>query len=161
MECHDNLVMSQPEIMDMDVMQSSSSPNGLGANMMRRRKKRVTPTGGASSGGGGGLNRNGIRVVDLTRGKVGYGFTISGQKPCLLRCIVEGSPASGAELRPGNCLVGVNGRDVSHLAHDEVVALIGKCTGLLRLHVSDSYFSESSDEEGLQVGMSMVSTIFN
>ena len=82
---------------------------------------------------------------------MGYGFTISGQKPCLLRAIVEGSPAERACLRPGNCLVGVNGKDVSHLAHDDVVRLIGSCTGLLRLHVADSYFSESSDEESFQV----------
>lgn len=127
------------------------SPPGGG---VRRRKKRLVPSSSGPAPGSSlsGLNRCSIRVVELVRGAVGYGFTISGQKPCLLRGIVEASPAASANLRPGNCLVGVNGRDVSHLAHDEVVALIGKCTGLLRLHVADSYFGdESSDEECLQV----------
>lgn len=137
----------------MEVVQASSSPS-LGPAVVRRRKKRLTPTSGVIPGSSlSGLNRHSVRVVELARGNVGYGFTISGQKPCLLRCIVEGSPADRANLRPGNCLVGVNGKDVSHLAHDEVVALIGKCTGILRLHVSDSYFSESSDEETLQVNL--------
>jgi hypothetical protein len=131
-----------------------SSPNNSGAMNRRRKTKRPTPILGSSGIPGSslsGLNRTSIRVVNLSRGTVGYGFTISGQKPCLLRCIVEGSPAQRANLRPGNCLVGVNGKDVSHLAHDQVVAMIGKCTALLRLHVADSYFSESSDEESLQV----------
>lgn len=98
-----------------------------------------------------GLNRNSIRVVELVRRSMGYGFTISGQKPCLLRCIIDGSPAFCAGLRPGHCLVGVNGKDVSHLAHDDVVRIIGKCTGLLRLHVAESYFSESSDDDAFRV----------
>lgn len=89
-------------------------------------------------------------MVELLRGSLGYGFTISGQKPCLLRCIVDGSPADRAGLRPGNCLVGVNNKDVSHLAHDDVVSIIGSCSALLRLHVADSYFSESSDDECFQ-----------
>ena len=143
----------------MDVVESPT--DGWGPPIVRRRKKRLTTTtggSGATPGSSLSVNRNSIRVVELSRGAVGYGFTISGQKPCLLRCIVEESPAERANLRPGNCIVGVNGKDVSHLAHDEVVTLIGKCTGLLRLHVADSYFSESSDEEVLQVIVKHVST---
>ncbi len=41
----------------------------------RRRKKRHT---------------HGLKTVDITRGKNGYGFTISGQAPCILSCIVNG-----------------------------------------------------------------------
>ena len=129
----------------------SAAPSPAHAQILQRRKKRLTPTSGAPGSALSGLNRSSIRVVELMRGCSGYGFTISGQKPCLLRCIVEGSPAELNGLQPGNCLVGVNGKDVSHLAHDDVVRLIGSCTGLLRLHVADSYFSESSEDESLKV----------
>jgi len=132
-------------------MELPNTPSPNVGPSARRRKKRSTPTNAVPGSSLNGLNRNSIRVVELLRSSVGYGFTISGQKPCLLRCIVERSPAERAGLRPGNCLVGVNGKDVSHLAHDDVVALIGTCTGLLRLHVADSYFSESSDDESFKV----------
>lgn len=133
-------------------MDVPSSPSPAPHHGLRRRKKRSTPTNSVPGSSLTGLNRGSIRVVDILRGSLGYGFTISGQKPCLLRCIVEASPADKAGLCPGNCLVGVNGKDVSHLAHDDVVSIIGSCTGLLRLHVADSYFSESSDDECFQVG---------
>jgi len=122
---------------------------------IRRRKKRSSGGGGFMASGPSGssltqLGRNNIRVVELVRKSSGYGFTISGQKPCLLRSIIEGSPAAVAGLRRGHCLVGVNGKEVTHLAHDDVVRIIGNCTGLLRLHVAESYFSESSDDESFQ-----------
>ncbi|CAG7824383.1 unnamed protein product [Allacma fusca] len=132
-------------------MELPNTPSPASGHVLRRRKKRSTPTNNAPGSSLSGLNRSSIRVVELVRGTMGFGFTISGQKPCLLRCIVEGSPAEKACLRPGNCLVGVNGKDVSHLAHDDVVRLIGSCNSLLRLHVADSYFSESSDDESFQV----------
>ena len=36
---------------------------------------------------------HGLRTVEIYRGKQGYGFTISGQQPCILGNIVTGSPA--------------------------------------------------------------------
>ncbi|XP_046749277.1 regulator of G-protein signaling loco isoform X3 [Diprion similis] len=100
----------------------------------RRKKKRVN---------------YGVRVVELLRGSKGFGFTISGQQPCILSCIVQGSPAENAGLRAGDYLVAVNGHSVSKIPHDDVVRLIGNSKGLLRLQIAENYYSDSSDEEGL------------
>ncbi|XP_046624496.1 regulator of G-protein signaling loco isoform X1 [Neodiprion virginianus] len=100
----------------------------------RRKKKRVN---------------YGVRVVELLRGSKGFGFTISGQQPCILSCIVQGSSADNAGLRSGDYLVAVNGHSVSKIPHDEVVRLIGNSKGFLRLQIAENYYSDSSDEEGL------------
>ncbi|XP_011707290.1 PREDICTED: regulator of G-protein signaling loco [Wasmannia auropunctata] len=100
----------------------------------RRKKKRVN---------------YGVRAVEVVRGAKGYGFTISGQQPCILSCIVQGSPAEGAGLRAGDYLVAVNGHNVSKVPHDDVVQLIGSSRGVLRLQIAENYYSDSSDEEGL------------
>lgn len=46
--------------------------------MQKRRKKRPQLS---------------IKTVELVRGKQGYGFTISGQQPCVISNVVGGSPA--------------------------------------------------------------------
>ncbi|KAF7382937.1 hypothetical protein HZH66_013339 [Vespula vulgaris] len=99
----------------------------------RRKKKRVN---------------YGVRAVEVVRGTKGYGFTISGQQPCILSCIVQGSPAENAGLRAGDYLVAVNGHNVSKVPHDDVVQLIGHSQGVLRLQIAENYYSDSSDEEG-------------
>ncbi|WAR21843.1 RGS12-like protein, partial [Mya arenaria] len=73
----------------------------------RRRKKRPA---------------HGLKTVEVSRGKSGYGFTISGQHPCVLSCIVNNSPADKVGLRPGDYLISVNGLDVSRHSHDDVWA---------------------------------------
>ncbi|XP_077258093.1 regulator of G protein signaling family member locomotion defects isoform X4 [Temnothorax americanus] len=100
----------------------------------RRKKKRVN---------------YGVRAVEVVRGAKGFGFTISGQQPCILSCIVQGSPAEGAGLRAGDYLVAVNGHNVGKVPHDDVVQLIGSSKGVLRLQIAENYYSDSSDEEGL------------
>ncbi|XP_043266406.1 regulator of G-protein signaling loco isoform X2 [Venturia canescens] len=100
----------------------------------RRKKKRVN---------------YGVRAVELVRGAKGFGFTISGQQPCILSCIVQGSPAESAGLRAGDYLVAVNGHNVGKAPHDDVVRLIGHSKGILRLQIAENYYSDSSDEEGL------------
>nr|XP_012146955.1 PREDICTED: regulator of G-protein signaling loco isoform X2 [Megachile rotundata] len=100
----------------------------------RRKKKRVN---------------YGVRTVEVLRGTKGFGFTISGQQPCILSCIVPGSPAEIAGLRAGDYLVSVNGHNVSKLPHDDVVQLIGRSKGILRLQIAENYYSDSSDEEGV------------
>lgn len=100
----------------------------------RRKKKRVN---------------YGVRAVEVVRGTKGFGFTISGQQPCILSCIVQGSPAESAGLRAGDYLVAVNGHNVSKVPHDDVVQLIGSSKGILRLQIAENYYSDSSDEEGL------------
>lgn len=103
----------------------------------RRRKKRPS---------------YGVRTVELSRGKKGFGFTISGQAPCILSCIVAGSPAERVGLRPGDFLVAVNGHNVSRAPHDDVVRRIGSSSGLLKLQIAENYYSDSSDEEAATPG---------
>lgn len=76
-----------------------------------------------------------LRGVEIIRGRAGYGFTITGQKPCLLSGIMEGSPAQLVGLRQGDCIMAINGADVSTASHESVVQLVGSCTGPLRLVV--------------------------
>ncbi|TGZ47582.1 hypothetical protein DBV15_03429 [Temnothorax longispinosus] len=119
------------------IMESTSHNVLLGNGDMhqnRRKKKRVN---------------YGVRAVEVVRGAKGFGFTISGQQPCILSCIVQGSPAEGAGLRAGDYLVAVNGHNVSKVPHDDVVQLIGSSKGILRLQIAENYYSDSSDEEGL------------
>ncbi|CAG0919334.1 unnamed protein product [Notodromas monacha] len=101
-------------------------------NSNRRRKKRVS---------------HGIRAVDIRRGRNGFGFTISGQFPCKLSCVVPGSPADEVGLKQGDYLISVNGNNVVKTLHDEVVHLIGTSQGSLHLQISESYFSDTSDED--------------
>ncbi|KAK2706206.1 regulator of G-protein signaling loco-like isoform X2 [Artemia franciscana] len=103
----------------------------------RRRKKRtpLSPSG------------PGVRNVELVKGRQGYGFTLSGQAPCLLSCVTPNTPAARAGLKPGDCLIAVNGHNVSKASHDEVVHLIGASKCPLRLSITEPPDSDSSDTE--------------
>lgn len=84
------------------------------------------------------LDLNGVgelRGVEVIRGRAGYGFTISGQRPCLLSGILEGSPADLVGLKQGDHIMAINGNDVSTALHETVVQLIGSCKGPLRMVV--------------------------
>lgn len=89
----------------------------------------------------------GTRSVDVLRGINGFGFTISGQQPCILSCIVANSPADLAGLRAGDFLISVNGFNVSKLPHEAVVQLIGSTIGTIRVSIAENYYSDSSDDE--------------
>uniref|UniRef100_A0AAG5CWF1 Regulator of G-protein signaling n=1 Tax=Anopheles atroparvus TaxID=41427 RepID=A0AAG5CWF1_ANOAO len=110
-------------------------------------------TGGGANGGGAAHRRRkkrsnyGIRTVEVNRGSNGFGFTISGQQPCILSCIVTGSPADLAGLRAGDFLISVNGLNVSKLPHESVVQLIGSTHGTIRMAIAENYYSDSSDED--------------
>ncbi|EAT40963.1 AAEL007358-PA, partial [Aedes aegypti] len=103
----------------------------------RRRKKRPS---------------YGIRTVEVNRGYNGFGFTISGQQPCILSCIVANSPADMAGLRAGDFLISVNGLNVSRLPHEAVVQLIGNTCGAIKMAIAENYYSDSSDEDILFQG---------
>ena len=74
-----------------------------------------------------------VRAVEVARGRTGYGFTLSGQSPCVLSCILKGSPADYVGLRSGDYILSVNDINVSKASHEDVVKLIGRCSGLLKL----------------------------
>lgn len=76
-----------------------------------------------------------LRSVEIIRGRAGYGFTISGQRPCLLSSIQERSPADVVGLKQGDQIMAINGTDVSVTLHETVVQLIGSCKGPLQMVV--------------------------
>ncbi|XP_016890540.1 regulator of G-protein signaling 12b isoform X5 [Cynoglossus semilaevis] len=79
-----------------------------------------------------------IRAVEVARGRTGYGFTLSGQSPCVLSCILKGSPADYVGLRSGDYILSVNDINVSKALHEDVVKLIGRCSGVLKLVIGEA-----------------------
>ncbi|KAI5945831.1 Regulator of G-protein signaling 12 [Manis javanica] len=91
-----------------------------------------------------------VRSVEVARGRAGYGFTLSGQAPCVLSCVLRGSPAEFVGLRPGDQILAVNEINVKKASHEDVVKLIGKCSGVLHMVIGEGLHhleSWSSDEE--------------
>ncbi|XP_036372298.1 regulator of G-protein signaling 12-like [Megalops cyprinoides] len=91
-----------------------------------------------------------VRGVEVARGRAGYGFTLSGQAPCVLSCVLKGSPADYVGLRAGDQILSVNDTNVSKASHEDVVKLIGRCSGVLHLVIAEGsghLDSCSSDEE--------------
>lgn len=111
---------------------NSATPQSTQPPTQRRRKKRPN---------------YGTRTVEVRRGYSGFGFTISGQQPCRLSCIIPNSPADQAGLRAGDFLISVNGLNVSKLPHETVVQLIGNSFGSIRMQIAEYYYSDSTDEE--------------
>ena len=107
------------------------------ANMYAGKRKTKLPR----------TNLMNLKTVEVPRGRNGYGFTVSGQSPCVLSCILHGSPAEIAGLRAGDSVIAVNGENVSRLSHEQIIKLIGATTAVLRLTVAETDYSESSDEE--------------
>ncbi|XP_027498453.1 regulator of G-protein signaling 12 isoform X3 [Corapipo altera] len=91
-----------------------------------------------------------IRSVEVARGRAGYGFTLSGQAPCVLSCVMKGSPADYVGLKAGDQIYAVNEINVKKASHEDVVKLIGKCSGVLHMVIAEGIShldSCSSDEE--------------
>uniref|UniRef100_A0A8C6NM66 Regulator of G protein signaling 12b n=1 Tax=Nothobranchius furzeri TaxID=105023 RepID=A0A8C6NM66_NOTFU len=78
-----------------------------------------------------------IKAVEVARGRTGYGFTLTGQSPCVLSCILKGSPADYVGLRSGDYILSVNDINVSNASHEDVVKLIGRCCGVLKLVIAE------------------------
>ncbi|TSK22540.1 Regulator of G-protein signaling 12 [Bagarius yarrelli] len=93
--------------------------------------------------------RGRVRAVEVARGRTGYGFTLSGHSPCVLSCVLKGSPADYVGLRAGDQILAVNDINVAKASHEDVVKLIGRCSGMLHLLIAESgqLDSCSSDEE--------------
>lgn len=89
-----------------------------------------------------------IRNVHLEAVEGKFGFTISGQQPCVLSSIVRHSPADQAGLKSGDFLISVNSESVWQKQHEEIVNLIASSeTNQIRITIADNYFSDSSDED--------------
>uniref|UniRef100_A0A3B5Q4H9 Regulator of G protein signaling 12b n=1 Tax=Xiphophorus maculatus TaxID=8083 RepID=A0A3B5Q4H9_XIPMA len=100
-----------------------------------------------------------IQAVEVARGRTGYGFTLTGQSPCVLSCILKGSPADYVGLRSGDCILSVNDINVSKASHEDVVKLIGRCSGILKLIIAEgdsnamtaAYLDSCSSDDELDV----------
>ncbi|XP_011211159.2 regulator of G-protein signaling loco isoform X1 [Bactrocera dorsalis] len=126
------------------IVNNTSTSVGTTHVQQRRRKKRPN---------------YGTRTVEVRRGYNGFGFTISGQQPCRLSCIVSNSPADQAGLRAGDFLISVNGLNVSKLPHETVVQLIGNSFGSIRMQIAENYYSDSSDEENAALMLQQQTTV--
>lgn len=96
------------------------------------------------------MHGSSIRSVEVARGRSGYGFTLSGQAPCVLSCVLKGSPADYVGLKAGDKIFAVNEINVKKASHEDVVKLIGKCSGVLHMVIAEGVGhtdSCSSDEE--------------
>ncbi|XP_072857105.2 regulator of G-protein signaling 12 isoform X2 [Pogona vitticeps] len=96
------------------------------------------------------IHGSSIRSVEVARGRAGYGFTLSGQAPCILSCVLKGSPADYVGLKAGDKIFAVNEINVKKASHEDVVKLIGKCSGILHMVIAEGAGhtdSCSSDEE--------------
>ncbi|XP_048525123.1 rho guanine nucleotide exchange factor 12 isoform X1 [Dendroctonus ponderosae] len=66
---------------------------------------------------------NAVRVV-VTRDAGGYGMKVSGDNPVYVQSVKDGGPAEKAGLHAGDKIIQVNGTNVTHSTHTEVVGLI-------------------------------------
>ncbi|KAK2143565.1 hypothetical protein LSH36_831g00019 [Paralvinella palmiformis] len=74
-------------------------------------------------------------VMLIKRGKSGFGFTISGSCPVNVCRIDKGSSAEAAGLKSGDCIVRIDGLNVSRSTCDSVARIIRHCQKKLILEV--------------------------
>ncbi|XP_026470649.1 uncharacterized protein LOC113374903 [Ctenocephalides felis] len=63
-------------------------------------------------------------TVIVNKDNAGYGMKVSGDKPVYVQSVKDGGAAQRAGLHSGDKIIKVNGVDVTHSTHTEVVALI-------------------------------------
>ncbi|XP_047511713.1 regulator of G-protein signaling loco-like [Pieris napi] len=90
----------------------------------RRRRRRAV------------LSKNAERRVVVVRGAGGFGFTIAGQRPCVVSAVATGGPAERAGLRTGDALLAVDGANVSRSPHASVARTIAGADGPIALTVA-------------------------
>lgn len=89
----------------------------------RRRRRAVVP-------------RTPERRLIVARGAGGFGFTIAGQRPCVVSAVAAGGPAERAGLRAGDALLTVDGANVARVPHASVARLVAAAPGPISLSVA-------------------------
>lgn len=89
----------------------------------RRRRRRVLP-------------RTSERRLVVARGVGGFGFTIAGQRPCVVSAVAAGGPADRAGLRAGDALLTVDGASVARAPHASVARMVAGAPGAISLSVA-------------------------
>ncbi|XP_023953964.2 regulator of G-protein signaling loco [Bicyclus anynana] len=90
----------------------------------RRRRRRAA------------LSRAAERRVVVVRGAGGFGFTIAGQRPCVVSAVAANGPAERAGLRAGDALLAVDGASVARAPHASVARLVAAAPGPIALSVT-------------------------
>lgn len=90
----------------------------------RRRRRRAA------------LPRTAERRLVVARGAIGFGFTIAGQRPCVVSAVTSGGPAERAGLRAGDALLAVDGASVARAPHASVARLVAAAPGAISLSVA-------------------------
>ena len=112
----------QQSITASSAAEFSSTQTLLPPNVQIKRKKRP--------------NFSGLRTIQVHRGPKGFGFTLCGNAPCCLDCVVKGSQAEAAGLSAGQYIMTINGENVSTSSIEQVIQLIMSCRGTLTLNVA-------------------------
>ncbi|KAI8437336.1 hypothetical protein MSG28_011682 [Choristoneura fumiferana] len=90
----------------------------------RRRRRRAA------------LARTSERRLVVARGAGGFGFTIAGQRPCVVSAVASGGPAERAGLRAGDALIAVDGASVARAPHASVARMVAAAPGAIALSVA-------------------------
>ncbi|XP_037868143.2 regulator of G-protein signaling loco isoform X2 [Bombyx mori] len=90
----------------------------------RRRRRRAA------------LVRTAERKLVVARGPGGFGFTIAGQRPCVVSAVAAGGPAERAGLRAGDALLTVDGASVARAPHASVARMVASAPAAISLSVS-------------------------
>ncbi|CAH0402549.1 unnamed protein product [Chilo suppressalis] len=90
----------------------------------RRRRRRAA------------LTRTAERRLIVARGSGGFGFTIAGQRPCVVSAVAAGGPAERAGLRAGDALLTVDGANIARAPHASVARLVAAAPGAISLSVA-------------------------
>ena len=93
------------------------------------------------------------RHCELAKGENGYGFHLHGEKGRagqFIRLVEPDSPSETSGLRAGDRLVFVNGDNVEHESHQQVVSRIRATAGALELVVVDVETDQLLKKHGLE-----------
>ncbi|OWR47274.1 hypothetical protein KGM_215200 [Danaus plexippus plexippus] len=101
----------------------------------RRRRRRAA------------LSRTAERRVVVVRGAGGFGFTIAGQRPCVVSAVAAGGPAERAGLRAGDALLAVDGASVARAPHASVARLVASASGPIALSVAPRESAPTDTED--------------
>uniref|UniRef100_A0A8D1LVH0 Phosphatidylinositol 3,4,5-trisphosphate-dependent Rac exchanger 2 protein n=1 Tax=Sus scrofa TaxID=9823 RepID=A0A8D1LVH0_PIG len=95
-----------------------------------------------------------FRTVKIPDSAEGLGFQIRGYGPSVVHAVGRGTVAAAAGLHPGQCIIKVNGINVSKETHASVIAHVTACRKYRRPTKQDSiqwvYNSVESAQEDLQ-----------
>ncbi|XP_051166448.1 rho guanine nucleotide exchange factor 11 isoform X3 [Leptopilina boulardi] len=90
-----------------------------------------------SVGGGGGVASPGggnpgelipVTILVIYKDDAGYGMKVSGNNPVFIQSVKKGGAAARAGAHAGDKIIKVNGEDVMHSTHEDVVKLIKAST---------------------------------